>query len=45
MKKLPKPRCPRCKELLVWQFYGMKCAFCDYVEYHKKRKNTTKKGI
>lgn len=32
--------CPGCKKLgIVWQPYGMKCAFCGYAEYFDKPKN------
>ncbi|MDD5543869.1 MAG: hypothetical protein PHX83_11910 [Acidobacteriia bacterium] len=40
MRKQKVKKCPSCKEAgLVWQPYGMKCAFCDYVEYSRKVKN------
>lgn len=29
--------CPSCKESgIVWQPYGMKCAFCGYCQYFKR---------
>jgi len=38
MTKTKTERCKSCGEALVWQPYGMKCAFCGYCRYFKKRK-------
>jgi hypothetical protein len=29
-------KCPNCGESLVEQFYGLKCAFCGWVDYRHK---------
>jgi hypothetical protein len=30
-------KCPSCKDPgIVWQPYGMKCAFCGYCQYFKR---------